>query len=103
MENKVEYERIRQSGRDRYKDLSRPKEQKIEWWTNVGPNVMWGTQEMMWPVSRSIPDATDRVKTLASPKKNFQTGKFRKTTVLLQLWTFIYGMGAETSTATGKC
>lgn len=75
MENKVEYERIRQSGRDRYKDLSRPKEQKIEWWTNVGPNVMWGTQEMMWPVSRSIPDATDRVKTLASPKKNFQTGK----------------------------
>lgn len=60
---------------DRYKDLSRPKEQKIEWWTNVGPNVMWGTQEMMWPVSRSIPDATDRVKSLASPKKNFQTGK----------------------------
>ncbi|CAG2206660.1 unnamed protein product [Mytilus edulis] len=32
----LEYERIRQSGRDRYKDLSRPKEQKIEWWTNVG-------------------------------------------------------------------
>ncbi|VDI62553.1 Hypothetical predicted protein [Mytilus galloprovincialis] len=73
--DEVEYERIRQSGRDRYKDLSRPKEQKIEWWTNVGPNVSWGTQEMMWPVSRSIPDATDRVKTLASPKKNFQTGQ----------------------------
>ncbi|CAG2206664.1 unnamed protein product [Mytilus edulis] len=34
--DEVEYERIRQSGRDRYKDLSRPKEQKIEWWTNVG-------------------------------------------------------------------
>lgn len=72
-EVKVEYERIRQSGRERFKDLSKPREPKIEWWTNVGPNVMWGTQEMMWPVSRSIPDASERVRELASPKKNFQT------------------------------
>lgn len=69
----LEYERIRQSGRERFKDLSKHKEPKIEWWTNVGPNVMWGTQEMLWPVSRSIPDASERVKMLASPKKNFQT------------------------------
>lgn len=72
----VEFEQIRQSGRERLQQLSRPKEPKIEWWTNVGPNVMWGTQEMLWPISQEAKEAapTERVINLATPKKNFQTG-----------------------------
>ena len=40
------------------------------------PRVMWGTQEMMWPVSPNAMtgSATPRVKTLATPKKDFQAG-----------------------------
>ncbi|XP_069139448.1 sperm microtubule associated protein 2-like isoform X2 [Argopecten irradians] len=62
--------------RERLQQLSRPKEPKIEWWTNVGPNVMWGTQEMLWPISQEAKEAapTERVINLATPKKNFQTG-----------------------------
>ncbi|XP_061171605.1 sperm microtubule associated protein 2-like isoform X1 [Saccostrea echinata] len=68
-----EYERIRQSGRERLLDLSRPKEIKIGYFTNVGPNVMWGTQEMLWPVNPNIQKANDRVEQLATPKKDFST------------------------------
>ncbi|XP_060068569.1 testicular haploid expressed gene protein-like [Ylistrum balloti] len=72
----VEFEQIRQCGRERLQQLSKPKEPKVEWWTNVGPNVMWGTQEMLWPISQEAKEATptDRVVNLATPKKNFQTG-----------------------------
>ncbi|KAJ8317619.1 hypothetical protein KUTeg_005523 [Tegillarca granosa] len=130
----VEFERIRQSGRERLLDLSKPKEPKIAWWTNVGsasvgfkvhnycvpfkiyeitsnpkyvnvkhhpsfenqtcefvrslyfcrmepideetPNVMWGTQEMLWPIPKKSlqAEASQRITELSTPKKNFQTG-----------------------------
>ena len=40
------------------------------------PRVMWGTQEMLWPVSpRAMTgSATPRVQALATPKKDFQAG-----------------------------
>ncbi|OWF51412.1 testicular haploid expressed gene protein-like isoform X2 [Mizuhopecten yessoensis] len=62
--------------RERLQELSRPKEPKVEWWTNVGPNVMWGTQEMLWPIRPEAKEATptERVINLSTPKKNFQTG-----------------------------
>ncbi|XP_048744397.1 testicular haploid expressed gene protein-like isoform X2 [Ostrea edulis] len=69
-----EYERIRQSGRERLLELSRPKDIKVGYFTNVGPNVMWGTQEMLWPINPNIQKASDRVEQLATPKKDFSTG-----------------------------
>ncbi|XP_011440441.1 testicular haploid expressed gene protein-like isoform X3 [Crassostrea angulata] len=68
-----EFERIRQSGRERLMELSRPKDIKIGYFTNVGPNVMWGTQEMLWPLNPNIQKASERVEQLATPKKDFST------------------------------
>lgn len=68
-----EFERIRQSGRERLLELSRPKDIKIGYFTNVGPNVMWGTQEMLWPLNPNIQKASERVEQLATPKKDFST------------------------------
>ncbi|XP_046558672.1 testicular haploid expressed gene protein-like isoform X2 [Haliotis rubra] len=70
----AEFERIRQRGRDRLLQLSKPKEPKVEWWTSVGPNVKWGTQDMLWPIPKSARTtvASSRVSELATPKRNFQ-------------------------------
>jgi hypothetical protein len=38
---------------------------------------MWGTQEPLWPVSKSVPEANARVKYLSKPKKNFQQDNVR--------------------------
>lgn len=54
-------------------ELSRPKDIKIGYFTNVGPNVMWGTQEMLWPLNPNIQKASERVEQLATPKKDFST------------------------------
>lgn len=40
-------------------------------------HVMWGTQEPLWPVSKSVPEANARVKYLSKPKKNFQQDNVR--------------------------
>nr|XP_022341442.1 testicular haploid expressed gene protein-like isoform X9 [Crassostrea virginica] len=72
-EDEGEFERIRQSGRERLLELSKPKDIKIGYFTNVGPNVMWGTQEMLWPVNTNIQKASERVEQLATPKKDFST------------------------------
>ncbi|ESO96959.1 hypothetical protein LOTGIDRAFT_214487 [Lottia gigantea] len=71
---KAEYERIRKQGRERLLLLSKPKEVKKEWYTNVGPDVSWGTQEMLWPVTKTAKqaEASRRVRELATPKRNFQ-------------------------------
>ncbi|XP_046378520.1 testicular haploid expressed gene protein-like isoform X4 [Haliotis rufescens] len=71
---KTEFERIRERGRDRLLQLSKPKEPKVEWWTSVGPNVKWGTQDMLWPIPKSAMTtlASNRVSELATPKRNFQ-------------------------------
>ena len=39
----------------------------------ISPNVMWGTQEMLWPVNTNIQKASERVEQLATPKKDFST------------------------------
>ncbi|XP_046378517.1 testicular haploid expressed gene protein-like isoform X1 [Haliotis rufescens] len=72
--DKAEFERIRERGRDRLLQLSKPKEPKVEWWTSVGPNVKWGTQDMLWPIPKSAMTtlASNRVSELATPKRNFQ-------------------------------
>nr|XP_022341435.1 testicular haploid expressed gene protein-like isoform X3 [Crassostrea virginica] len=80
-EDEGEFERIRQSGSssrdfsmgERLLELSKPKDIKIGYFTNVGPNVMWGTQEMLWPVNTNIQKASERVEQLATPKKDFST------------------------------
>ncbi|XP_076461201.1 sperm microtubule associated protein 2-like isoform X2 [Babylonia areolata] len=71
-----EYERIRENARLRLQQLARHKEPKIAFHTCVGPRVMWGTQEMLWPVSPNAMNgsATPRVQALATPKKDFQAG-----------------------------
>ncbi|KAL8579019.1 hypothetical protein ACOMHN_035958 [Nucella lapillus] len=71
-----EYERIRENARLRFQQLAKHKEPKIAFHTCVGPRVMWGTQEMLWPVSPNAMNgsATPRVEALATPKKDFQKG-----------------------------
>lgn len=39
----------------------------------ISPNVMWGTQEMLWPLNPNIQKASERVEQLATPKKDFST------------------------------
>ncbi|KAK3096208.1 hypothetical protein FSP39_024490 [Pinctada imbricata] len=58
----AEYERIRQTG---------------------SPNVMWGTQEMLWPIPQNIKEANERVRFLAEAKKNFQPKKDRARSLFL--------------------
>lgn len=56
--------------------LAKPKEPYIGWHTCVGPNVMWGTQAMIWPVSPQAlkGSASQRTQVLATPKKDFKAG-----------------------------
>lgn len=53
------------------------KKKKIIMSTNfisyISPNVMWGTQEMLWPLNPNIQKASERVEQLATPKKDFST------------------------------
>ncbi|KAK7110187.1 sperm microtubule associated protein 2-like isoform X2 [Littorina saxatilis] len=71
-----EYERIREKARNRLKKLAKHKEPHVAWHTCVGPQVRWGTQEMLWPVSpRAMQgSATPRICALSTPKKDFQAG-----------------------------
>lgn len=71
-----EYDAIRTKGRERLKHLAKHKEPNVDWWTCVGPNQNWGTQETIWPLSKSAmqASATPRLEDLATPKRNFQTG-----------------------------
>ncbi|XP_064631746.1 sperm microtubule associated protein 2-like [Lineus longissimus] len=66
----------RENRRERLITLARPKELKTIWITSQGPRVMWGTQDMLWPVTGAArsAEASGRVVELASPKKVFQTG-----------------------------
>lgn len=66
----------RENRRERLITLARPKELKSIWITSHGPRVMWGTQNMLWPVTEAAKgaEATGRVMNLASPKKDFQSG-----------------------------
>ncbi|KAL3864484.1 hypothetical protein ACJMK2_006163 [Sinanodonta woodiana] len=61
---------------DRLLHLAKPKVPKTQWWTSVGPNLMWGTQEMMWPIKDTTKnaEASERLRLLAEPKKDFLTG-----------------------------
>ncbi|XP_013385150.1 testicular haploid expressed gene protein-like isoform X2 [Lingula anatina] len=61
---------------ERIFELAHPKESKAIWQTSFGPRVLWGTQDMLWPISADAlkTQATARVIQLANPKKNFQTG-----------------------------
>ncbi|XP_041368423.1 testicular haploid expressed gene protein-like isoform X2 [Gigantopelta aegis] len=69
-----QFERIREKGRNRLSTLAEPKKPKIEWWTNVGPYVMWGTQDMLTQVPESAKHAiaTERLEALSVPKRDFQ-------------------------------
>ncbi|XP_025094870.1 testicular haploid expressed gene protein-like isoform X2 [Pomacea canaliculata] len=71
-----EYERIREKARDRLQQLAKHREPQIQPHTCVGPSVMWGTQQMIWPVSPHAlsGQASPRVQYLATPKRNFQEG-----------------------------
>lgn len=71
-----EFERIRESGRERLLQLSQPKEPKTEWYTSVGPHLRWGTQEMIWPIKKETLErgSTERLDLLALPKVNFMKG-----------------------------
>ncbi|XP_076470490.1 sperm microtubule associated protein 2-like isoform X2 [Babylonia areolata] len=57
--------------------LARPKEPKIGWNTCLRPQVRWGTQEPMYPLSAGAMHghATPRIQELATPKRNFQAGQ----------------------------
>lgn len=71
-----EYDRIRTRGRERFNHLAKHKDPKVEWWTCVGPEQNWGTQETTWPLSNAAKTAepTPRLENLSIPKKNFQVG-----------------------------
>jgi len=54
-------------------ELAQPKDSKVIWITSVGPRVQWGTQETLWPITKSALEAnpSPRLEMLATPKKNF--------------------------------
>lgn len=72
----AEFERIRESGRERLLQLAQPKEPKLEWYTSVGPHLRWGTQEMIWPIKKETLErgSTERLDLLALPKVDFMKG-----------------------------
>ncbi|XP_071947973.1 sperm microtubule associated protein 2-like [Antedon mediterranea] len=61
-------------GRERCIYLATPKTCKSNWLTSVGPKLVWGNQEMMWPLSNGALNAepTVRLSQLSTPKKDFR-------------------------------
>ncbi|PIK48825.1 putative testicular haploid expressed protein-like isoform X2 [Apostichopus japonicus] len=61
-------------GRERCIYLAEPKTNKTIWLTSVGPKLVWGNQETMWPISPAALEAesSKRVEELSVPKKNFR-------------------------------
>jgi len=66
-------EATRDTGITRLVKLAKPKESKAVWMTSFWP-IVWGNQDMMWPISRAALSAnsSERLMTLATPKKDFQ-------------------------------
>ncbi|XP_033125434.1 testicular haploid expressed gene protein-like [Anneissia japonica] len=64
-------------GRERCIYLASPKTCKTNWLTAVGPNLVWGNQEMMWPLTNGALNAepTGRLIELSIPKKDFRNPK----------------------------
>lgn len=66
-------EATRDTGITRLVKLAKPKESKAVWMTSFWP-IVWGNQDMMWPISRGAltANASGRLMALATPKKDFQ-------------------------------
>lgn len=56
----------------------------------ISPNVMWGTQEMLWPLNPNIQKASERVEQLATPKKDFSTVDSKGRYVMILITNLIF-------------